>query len=173
MRNRSDSEATSVRSSSTSDLKRGMGIWVWTRHPAKIVSSHGDGTYEVEYLEDSEAASRVNRNDIDPMDPAERARLMARPRLELDKGPEDALRTPLRKFMDEWPISRAQLVKMLNFSPPKVDRLIADSHLPMAVAALVAATFEVEVDLEVLHERDQPHIAETFAALLKDPTQSG
>ena len=167
MRNRSNSAATSVRSSSTSDLKRGLGVWIWSARPATIVASNGDGTYEVEYIGTAEASTTVDRNDLDPMDASERAELLSKPRLEPDRGSGDSVRTPLRKFMDEWPISRAQLVKALGFSPPKVDRLIADHHLTMEVAALVAATFDVEVDHEVLHERDQPNAVANFAAVRK------
>ena len=165
MRNRSDSAAQSTRSSSTSDLKQGMGIWVWSRRPAKILQSYGDGTYEVEYLGEAEEDTRINRNDLDPMDQEERMEYVGRPRLEPDlNAPVDQRRTPLRKFMDEWPISRAQMVKVLEFSPPKVDRLIADSHLPLDVAVLLSVLFEVEVDEDVLHDGERAHLQEALTA---------
>jgi hypothetical protein len=165
MKNRSDSAAKATRSASTSDLKRGMGIWVWSRRPAKIVQSYGDGTYEVDYLGEETISSRVNRNDLDPMDQEERSEHLPKPRLEPDYHETgDAKRTPLRKFMDEWPISRAQMVKLLGFSPPKVDRLIADSWVPLTVAVLLAVIFDVDVDPEVLPEAERPHLEEALTA---------
>jgi len=164
MRNRSDSAAQSTRSSSTSDLKQGMGIWVWNRRPARITKSHGDGTYEVEYLGDEEISNSINRNDLDPMDQADRHKYLPKPRLEPDTNPEGIKRTPMRKFMDEWPISRAQMVKVLGFSPPKVDRIIADMYVTMDVAVLMAILFEIEIDAEVLPEPDRPHLEEALAA---------
>jgi hypothetical protein len=165
MKNRSDSAAKATRSTSTSDLKRGMGIWVWSRRPAKIVQSFRDGTYEVEYVGDETVTNRIDRNDLDPMDQEERTQYLPKPRLEpdyLETG--DAKRTPLRKFMDEWPISRAQMVKLLNFSPPKVDRLIADSILPLNVAVLLAIIFEVVIDPNVLPEKERPFLDEALNA---------
>jgi hypothetical protein len=134
-----------------------MGIWVWSKRPAKIVQSNGDGTYEVEYLGDAEAATQVDRNDLDPMDQNERDQYLPKPRLEPDRDAAgDQKRPPLRKLMDELPCSRAQMVKFLGFSPPKVDRLIGESYLPLSVVVLVAMIFDVEVDPEVLPEAERP-----------------
>ena len=165
MRNRSDSAAQATRSTSTSDLKRGMGIWVWSRRPARIVRSHGDGTYEVEYLGEPEFTNQVERNDLDPMDYEERSEYLPKPRLETDgNAPMEERRAPIRKLMDEWPISRAQMVKLLGFSPPKVDRLIVEHYLPLEVAVLVATVFEVEVDPEVVNVHEREHLDEALAA---------
>ncbi|MBW3624480.1 MAG: hypothetical protein KY468_13825 [Armatimonadetes bacterium] len=169
MRNRSDSAAKSTRSSSTSDLKQGMGIWVWSRRPARIMKSHGDGSYEVEYLGDTEESTRVDRNDLDPMDPQDRLEYLERPRLEPDRG---GSRTPLRKFMDEWPISRAQMIKVLEFSPPKVDRLIAEPQLSLDVAVLMGILFEVEVDPEVLPENERPYLEDAMQAAKEGAQQT-
>ena len=169
MRNRSDSAAKSTRSSSTSDLKQGMGIWVWSRRPAKVVKSHGDGTYDVDYLGEAEEPSRIDRNDLDPMDREERLQYLEKPRLEPDRG---GSRSPMRKFMDEWPISRAQMVKVLEFSPPKVDRLIADSQLSLDVAVLMAILFEVEVDPDVVREEERPYLGEALKAAREGASQA-
>ena len=175
MRHRSDSAAQatrsspsvgpSTRSSSTSDLKRGMGIWVWSRRPARIVRSNGDGTYEVEYRGEAEFSSTVERNDLDPMDVEERSEYLLKPRLEPDgNAPMEERRAPIRKLMDEWPISRAQMVKLLGFSPPKVDRLIGEQYLPLEVAVLISTIFEVEVDPEVVNVNEREHLEEALAA---------
>lgn len=169
MRNRSDSAAKSTRSASTSDLKQGMGIWIWSRRPAKVVKSYGDGTYEVEYLGEAEESSRIDRNDLDPMDQEDRFTYLPKPRLEPDR---EGTRSPLRKFMDEWPISRAQMVKVLEFSPPKVDRLIADSHLSLDVAVLMSVLFDVEVDPEVVPENERPHLNEALEAAREGARQT-
>ena len=146
-----------------------MGIWVWSRRPARILGSNGDGTYEVEYLGEAEESNTVNRNDLDPMDQQDRLEYLERPRLEVDR---EGSRSPLRKFMDEWPISRAQMVKILEFSPPKVDRLIADSHLTLDVAVLMAVIFEVEVDPDVLPENERPYLEEALKAAREGAQQS-
>jgi hypothetical protein len=142
-----------------------MGIWVWSKRPAKIVQSNGDGTYEVDYLGNAETSNTVDRNDLDPMDPYERDQYLPKPRLEPDRDATgDQKRPPLRKLMDELPCSRAQMVKFLEFSPPKVDRLIADSFLPLNVAVLIAVIFDVEVDPEVLPEAERPLLAAALKA---------
>jgi hypothetical protein len=146
-----------------------MGIWVWSRRPAKIVRSHGDGTYEVEYLGEAQSSSTIDRNDLDPMDQAERLEYLERPRLEPDST---GSRSPLRKFMDEWPISRAQMVKVLEFSPPKVDRLIADAHLSLDVAVLLAILFDVDVDPEVLPDNERPYLEDALRAAREGASQS-
>jgi hypothetical protein len=66
--------------------------------------------------------------------------------------------------MDELPCSRAQMVKFLGFSPPKVDRLMADHYLPLSIAVLVAVIFDVEVDPEVLPAAERPRLNEALAA---------
>jgi hypothetical protein len=142
-----------------------MGVFIWSKRPARIVQSHGDGTYEVEYLGDVETATRIDRNDLDPMNPLERERYLPAPRLEPDRDATgEAQRPPLRKLMDELPCSRAQMIKLLGFSPPKVDRLIGERYLPLDVAVLVATVFDVEVDPEVLPEAERPHLSGALAA---------
>jgi hypothetical protein len=142
-----------------------MGIWVWSKRPAKIVQSNGDGTYEVEYIGEAEVSTTIDRNDLDPMDQTERDQYLPRPRLEPDRALSgDQKRPPLRKLMDELPCSRAQMVKFLGFSPPKVDRLIADSYLPLSVAVLVSVIFDVEVDPEVMPEAERPYLNDALAA---------
>ncbi len=167
---KSESEAdipgSTAQHGSTSDLKRGMGIWVWSRRPARILESHGDGTYEVEYLDEAlNPGSRVVRHALEPMSREERGEHLPPPRLEPDEAQAPhPPRTPLRKFMDEWPLSRAELVKLLEFSPPKVDRLIAEPMLPLDVATLIAVLFNVEVDPAAVEEDDRPHLAAALQA---------
>jgi hypothetical protein len=143
-----------------------MAIWVWTKRPARVVQSYGDGTYEVEYLgEEPTPSTRINRNDLDPMVREERLEYLSRPRLEPDFDAAGfQKRSPLRKFMDEWPLSRAEMIKLLGFSPPKVDRLVADSVVPLDVAVLMAIIFNVEIDPDVLPDAAKPRLEEALEA---------
>lgn len=163
MRNRSDSARQSAKSKSVADLKRGMGIWVWSRRPARIAKSHGDGTYEVVYTGGGEVSTRIDRNDLNPMALSEREQYLPRPRLQPDREGQPP-RTPLRKLMDEVPLSRSQMIQALEFSPPKVDRLIASPLLPLDVAVLVATVLNVEVDPEAVTEGEREHLSKALEA---------
>jgi hypothetical protein len=146
---------------SSSELGQGMGVWVWLRRPARITENLGEGRYRVEFLDEGESMDVIERDRLDPLDREEASRFLPKPRLEPDTSSEGG-RTPLRKFMDEWPISRAQLIKLLGYSPPKVDRLIASQILPLTIAVQLAEIFEIEVDPETIPEEDRPRLAEAL-----------
>lgn len=155
------------RSESDSRLRRDMAVWVTVRVPAYVAGDpvpldNGETGYEVivagEPLDLIE--SPTNRNDIDPMGREDSHRIFGKPVLE--PAPDGDDRTPVRYLMDRYPVSRAELVRVTCFSPPKVDRIIASRELKLEDAAALSLALGVEVDRNVLVEKDREGMPERF-----------